>query len=971
MKSTTLVLLGLLLSTHICIGQSVPQGMKYQAVARDEKGQVMANRDLQLKISLYTDPLKKQIDYAEIHKLITSDLGLFSLSVGEGVALKGAFENIPWSTGEVWMEVAIQTDDKADFITISDSKMLSVPYAFHAGTASELIGTPQDGRGVGLPDSLVYWTIIGNKGTNPTRHKIGTRDAVDLVVVTNNIERMRVLTNGDINVIQTLNVGQDLNVTRKLTVGGNVMLNTNGGATDIMGPLKVHNGSDTYLTGLFTVDKNTTLWGDFDLYGFAKFTNPAQSLSPGSGSVVVAGGQGIKGNLNVGGDFNLMGNATLMGLVNITNLTESTSTTTGALVVGGGLGIGKRLNVGGATALLSTLDVTGATKLLSTLDVTGATKLLSSLDVSGITTFLNTTQSLTKDDGAVVMEGGLGIEKNLNVGGASTFGGAVAFGGAVNITDLTQSTSPTTGALIVAGGVGINKRLNVHEGGLFDSTLGVAGITSITNTTQSSSSINGALVVTGGAGIAKNVNVGGDGLVSGLMGVGGLYSNVKMSVVSPASLEYPFSAEVASSTNKMLFNNSGQLYVSSNKSGTSGNTGNFGFYLDGQDQGMVIKLKGSSFPTTSNNYISFWGSGNTVRGAIEGQTLSELYNSFDYIWFQAMSAVDAALGTAMVIVDLIGLDDGDAAIVDGVELIASVAKWTEKSVEFENDIGVAYVSGSADYAEWLKKANPTEKFSFGDVVAVKGGNISKMTDEADHYMVISMAPIVLGNMPIKGKEADYEKVAFLGQVPVKVKGVIHIGDYILPSGLNDGIAVAVSKADMTTRQYQKVIGVAWSDGYSPTSYSMINVAIGLDQNPLVDKLEQQENQISQLKSSLDEIGQYLASKDPGFRMPDLGDEVRKIEQPVQAEGLVTSNQHDAAMAIAETSGMSMTTDRYEELKNTLLKDPVAVTNLLAETRKILDERGVNYRQFPKIEKLLNDPVYFVNTLGQEASTFRN
>lgn len=157
------------------------------------------------------------------------------------------------------------------------------------------------------------------------------------------------------------------------------------------------------------------------------------------------------------------------------------------------------------------------------------------------------------------------------------------------------------------------------------------------------------------------------------------------------------------------------------------------------------------------------------------------------------------------------------------------------------------------------------------------------------------------------------------------------------------------------------------------SYQLLNDQCGYWIGPESPSISSNNRRIkiSQLKSSLDEIGQYLASKDPGFRMPDLGDEVRKIEQPVQAEGLVTSNQHDAAMAIAETSGMSMTTDRYEELKNTLLKDPVAVTNLLAETRKILDERGVNYRQFPKIEKLLNDPVYFVNTLGQEASTFRN
>jgi len=138
MKLYTAFVFFLLLLNLSVEGQSVPQGMKYQAVARDLKGQVMANQDLQLKISLYSDPVNRDVAYMEIHKVITGALGLFSLSVGEGIPVKGRFEEIPWSSQEVWMEVAVQTDDETDFITISDSKMLSVPYAFFAATAGEL-----------------------------------------------------------------------------------------------------------------------------------------------------------------------------------------------------------------------------------------------------------------------------------------------------------------------------------------------------------------------------------------------------------------------------------------------------------------------------------------------------------------------------------------------------------------------------------------------------------------------------------------------------------------------------------------------------------------------------------------------------------------------------------------------------------------------------------------------------------------
>lgn len=60
----------------------------------------------------------------------------------------------------------------------------------------------------------------------------------------------------------------------------------------------------------------------------------------------------------------------------------------------------------------------------------------------GVATFADTTDSTTKDNGSVVFEGGIGIEKsvniggNLNVSGISTFVGQVTFkGGTINIGD--------------------------------------------------------------------------------------------------------------------------------------------------------------------------------------------------------------------------------------------------------------------------------------------------------------------------------------------------------------------------------------------------------------------------------------------------------------------------------------------------------------------------------------------------------
>jgi hypothetical protein len=165
-------------------------------------------------------------------------------------------------------------------------------------------------------------------------------------------------------------------------------------------------------------------------------------------------------------------------------------------------------------------------------------------------------------------------------------------------------------------------------------------------------------------------------------------------------------------------------------------------------------------------------------------------------------------------------------------------------------VGVAYQSSSADYAEWLERLKPEEEVRAGDVVGVFGGKISKTTKGAQQIMAISTAPIVLGNMPEEGKEELYEKVAFMGQVPVKVWGTVNEDDYIIPSGFEDGTAIAVSPEMMTIEEYGKTIGRAWSSSEN-TMLKLINVAIGLKSGDLSHFLMKQQVETLNLKRTID------------------------------------------------------------------------------------------------------------------------
>ncbi len=140
--------------------------------------------------------------------------------------------------------------------------------------------------------------------------------------------------------------------------------------------------------------------------------------------------------------------------------------------------------------------------------------------------------------------------------------------------------------------------------------------------------------------------------------------------------------------------------------------------------------------------------------------------------------------------------------------------------------GLTYTSSGQDYAEYLPKRNSMDHFEPGDVVGVFGGKISHSTLGADHIMAISSYPIVVGNWN-ENSASTSGLVAFLGQVPVSIRGVVEEGDYIVASGLEDGTAIAISPDQMTGRYLDLIIGRALESSYKEDA-KLIKILVGFD-----------------------------------------------------------------------------------------------------------------------------------------------
>ena len=222
------------------------------------------------------------------------------------------------------------------------------------------------------------------------------------------------------------------------------------------------------------------------------------------------------------------------GQAKVELIENSTSTFTGALIVTGGVGIGRDLQVGGKTIITGTITVVGTT---STLFIKETDDNVGNpfgnplpLTVYGEDIVGRALADAERQEGAVFIAGGVGIQKDLNVGGfiygrvaqANTslaqvvtatnadaifypnFSAASTGFSQIYVDDT--SVDPTDGVTPIPGGL----RYNPYQGKLY------ADRVRVTSGETSTGTSSGAVVVEGGVGISDNLYVGTFGEIDNL-----------------------------------------------------------------------------------------------------------------------------------------------------------------------------------------------------------------------------------------------------------------------------------------------------------------------------------------------------------------------------------------------------------------------------------------------------------------------
>ena len=115
---------------------TVPGGINYQAVARDNNGNELVNTAIEVRFSIRTGSPTGPVVYQEVFPTVTtSRYGVFSLIIGKGDPVLGTFGALDWSAVNHYLQVEVKFENL--FMDMGTMQFMAVPYALYAAKSLE------------------------------------------------------------------------------------------------------------------------------------------------------------------------------------------------------------------------------------------------------------------------------------------------------------------------------------------------------------------------------------------------------------------------------------------------------------------------------------------------------------------------------------------------------------------------------------------------------------------------------------------------------------------------------------------------------------------------------------------------------------------------------------------------------------------------------------------------------------------
>ncbi|MGB4850614.1 MAG: tail fiber domain-containing protein [Saprospiraceae bacterium] len=248
-----------------------PQGLNYQAVARNSSGDILQSRNIGIRFTITNDN-GGPVLYRETQNTTTNQFGLFTLIVGKGAPVSGTFSSIDWAAVAPWLQVEMDPAGGNAYVNMGASQLQSVPYSLFAANGNPLLSngseagnTPYwNGSSWIVNDSNVYnnGDNIGINTSSPEGklHIRGSADASQLVIdadiTQSNSNPLIKLRSSDGADLLSIHSDNNTNTFVGLNTGSvndgqdNTFIGSNAGYSNIT-------GRDNTATGMFSLYSNT------------------------------------------------------------------------------------------------------------------------------------------------------------------------------------------------------------------------------------------------------------------------------------------------------------------------------------------------------------------------------------------------------------------------------------------------------------------------------------------------------------------------------------------------------------------------------------------------------------------------------------------------------------------------------------------------------------------------------------------
>jgi hypothetical protein len=171
----------LILSLIICqllliniVQAQTNKGIHFQAIARNENGIIIPNKQITIRITLLTDSSFGNKIYQEIKSVTTNMLGLLFIDIGNEepgkVVTIGNFNEIKWSNKSFYLQVELDPNNALSFLNAGIEKINYVPlslYADKSNMVESIVPVELGGTGVGTIKEILKLLNIDKVNNTP------------------------------------------------------------------------------------------------------------------------------------------------------------------------------------------------------------------------------------------------------------------------------------------------------------------------------------------------------------------------------------------------------------------------------------------------------------------------------------------------------------------------------------------------------------------------------------------------------------------------------------------------------------------------------------------------------------------------------------------------------------------------------------------------------------------------------------